>query len=244
VVKRSLWHWLAFTTAWIVASVVGSAPLLWPSVVASQVTLILSISPYGFIVAAIAIATWLAVCQYVVLRAALGRESMAAISWIPATVLAVVAAVCFTAIWQTTVPRTLISISAIQASLPPGFPLIEVIMGLFVLPLAAFLGVIQGVALSTIFGRNVVGLWLLANLFTGLIVGTVQGLTYHQIVNSIYSDPSEYLVLGTLLSGILYAAVTGPALLAIAEVIQPKTPRHGAAGFSDDGQQVSTSPTG
>jgi Flp pilus assembly protein CpaB len=66
-VKRSRWHWLAFTTAWIVASVIGSAPLIWPSVVVSPVTLVMSISPYGFIVAAIGTATWLAPCQYIVL---------------------------------------------------------------------------------------------------------------------------------------------------------------------------------
>lgn len=214
-VKRSPWRWLGFTTAWIVASVIGSAPLIWPNVAVSPVTLVLSNSPYGFIVAAIGTATWLALCQYIVLRALLGRESMTASSWIPATVMAVVVAVCFTAIWQATVPRTVISISAIQASLPPGFPLIEVIMGLFVLPLAAFLGVIQGIVLSIVFGRNVVGLWLFANLFAGLVVGTVQGMTYHEIANSLYDASRPYLV-GTLLSGVLYAAVTGPALLAIA----------------------------
>jgi hypothetical protein len=62
--------------------------------------------------------------------------------------------------------------------LPPDFPLVEVIVGLFVIAPAAFLGVSQGTVLSNVYGRNVVGLWLFANLFAALLVGIVKGFNF------------------------------------------------------------------
>jgi hypothetical protein len=227
-VNQRPWRWIAFAIAWLCACVIGSLVLtgLGMGDSAAPVIQTLSMSPYGFIVGAVAAATWFGACQYVVIRALVGRDSLTAISWIPATVAAVVAAVCFTAIWQTTVPRTLISISAIQASLPPGFPLVEVIIGLFVVPLAAFVGVIQGIVLSTIFARNVVGLWLFANLLAAVVLGTIQGMQSYEIANSSPWVSSQYVFVGILLSGILYAAVTGPALLAIAVHRSPLQASH------------------
>lgn len=225
-IQKRLLHWLAFSGAWILATVVGSVPIVLPSVVDIPVIRALSTSLYGFVVGAIAVATWLGLCQYIVVRALLRRPSMTAVMWIPASVIAVVAAVCAIAIWQSTVPRTLISISGIQASLPPGFPLVAVIVGLFVIPLAVFLGVSQGIVLSNVYRRNVVGLWLLANLFAALVVGIVQGIQYRELANLIdgrfkldetmVATANAFYLVGTLLSGVLYAVVTAPTLLVIA----------------------------
>jgi hypothetical protein len=226
VVQKRLSHRLAFSGAWILATVVGSLPLVLPSLIYIPVIQALSMSLYGFIVGAIAVATWLGLCQYIVVRALLRRPSITAVMWIPASVIAVVAAVCAIAILQSTVPRTLISISAIQASLPPYFPLFEVIVGLFVIPLAICLGVSQGIVLSNIYGRNLVGRWLLANLVAALVVGIVQGIQFHELANlidgrfnqdgaTVVTANAFYLV-GTLLSGVLYAVVTGLTLLVIA----------------------------
>jgi hypothetical protein len=240
VVQKRLSHWLAFSGAWILATVVGTVPLILPSVIRDDLVRLAvlaviqasSMSFYGLIVAAIAVATWLALCQYIVLRALLGRQSMTAVIWIPASVIAVVAAVCAIAVWLTTVPRTLISISAIEASLPPGFPLTEVVVGLFAIPVAAFLGVSQGIVLSNVYRRSVVGLWLLANLFAALLVGIVQGIQFHELANLIdgrynldeatVATANAFYLVGSLLSVVLYAAVTGPTLFVLAR------PRSGA----------------
>jgi hypothetical protein len=237
VVQKRLSHWLAFSGAWILATVVGTVPLILPSVIRDDLVRLAvlsviqasSMSFYGLIVAAIAVATWLALCQYIVLRALLGRQSMTAVIWIPASVIAVVAAVCAIAV---TVPRTLISISAIEASLPPGFPLTEVVVGLFAIPVAAFLGVSQGIVLSNVYRRSVVGLWLLANLFAALLVGIVQGIQFHELANLLdgrynldeatVATANAFYLVGSLLSVVLYAAVTGPTLFVLAR------PRSGA----------------
>jgi hypothetical protein len=78
----------------------------------------------------------------------------------------------------------------------------------------------------------VIGLWLLANLFAALVVGIVQGIQYHELANLIdgrfnldeatVATANAFYLVGTLLSGVLYAAVTGPTLLVIAR------PRSGA----------------
>lgn len=119
-----------------------------------------------------------------------------------------------------------------QASLRPGFPLTEVVVGLFAIPVAAFLGVSQGIVLSNVYRRNVVGLCLLANLFDALLVGIVEGIQFHELANLIdgrynldeatVATANAFYLVGSLLSVVLYAAVTGPTLFVLAR------PRSGA----------------
>ena len=116
--------------------------------------------------------------------------------------------------------------------MPPGFPLTEVVVGLFAIPVAAFLGVSQGIVLSNVYRRSVVGLWLLANLFAALLVGIVQGIQFHELANLIdgrynldeatVATANAFYLVGSLLSVVLYAAVTGPTLFVLAR------PRSGA----------------
>jgi hypothetical protein len=211
---------IAIWVAWVAA---GAAGTLLPTMDALGIPYPVSnFYPYGQVLGVIVSATWLALFQYVVARALLRRVSLELAMWIPATVLAAVGTFIFVQIWQSTVPRTLISISAMSASLPPGFPMFEITDGLAGLVMAALVGLSQGIVLSKVFGRNVVGFWLLANMLAGLVEGTVLGIRHQAeagILLSQFTDDATlttFFVVNTLIGAVLLAAVTGPALLFLA----------------------------
>jgi hypothetical protein len=226
VVQKRLSHWYVFSGAWILATVVAASPLFLPYLLDPPLLQALSMFFYGYVVGAIAIATFVALGQYIVLRGLLGRESITAVMWIPATVIAVVVAVCAIGIWQATVIPRLVSFGAILALMQPGFPGVQVIMGLYAIPVAASLGISQGIVLSNVYRRGVVRPWVFANLCAALVVVIVQGFQYLEMANLVEGryniDKATlitafgYQVGGTLLSVVLYAAVTGLTLFVLA----------------------------
>ena len=205
--------------AWLLAGIVGSFVPIMPAAFNFRVPLIFALGlddAFGLGSVAIA-ATFLAFLQYIILSALIGKVSAAALMWIP--VSAAAARIPFLAInlWQTTVPRTLISVSAIQASLPPGFPLLQIIFALFGIANAAVLGLAQGILLARIFGgRSIVALWLGANLLASVLVGIVFGIRLQEPVTGDDATLTAIFVSNTLIDAALYAAVTGAALVAIA----------------------------
>jgi hypothetical protein len=105
---------------------------------------VLNLSIYGAMLGVVVSATCLAFFQYLVIRTLLARVSLIITVWIPVSVIATVVAFIAIGLLQITVPRTLISISAIAASLPNGFPMVGLVEGLFGVAIAAFLGLSQG----------------------------------------------------------------------------------------------------
>lgn len=225
-IQKWLSHWPVFGGAWILATVIGTAPVALPYIAGPPLNEAVSFSIYGYVVWAMAIGTWVALCQYIVLRAHLGHHSITAPIWIPATVISLVAAVLAISIWQATVIRTLASISALQALMQPGFPRVEVIIGLYAIPMAISLGLSQGVVLSNLYLRNLVRPWLFANLAAALVVAIVQGIQNLEMANLLagrYNLDEATLATaygvflgGSLLSIALYGAVTGLTLFVLA----------------------------
>jgi hypothetical protein len=126
-------------------------------------------------------------------------------------------------VWQNTVPHNLISISAFATALPPGFPIVEFIGGLVGLVLALCLGLSQGIILSSVLRHRVVITWVLANVLAALVSGVFLGIREQGIndwlgnqVNPDESTLTAFYVIDTVVGGILYAAVTGGALLMLA----------------------------
>jgi len=159
----------------------------------------------------------LALFQTIVLGALKARFSASVLMWIPVSIGAVLVAYVVIAIWQVTVPRTVISVSAMQASLPPGFPLLQVIFALFGIAVAGFVGLAQGILLARVFRRrSAVGLWLVANLVGAVLVGIVFGIRLQEPVTGSHADLTAVFLSNTLIDGVLYAAVTGAALVAFA----------------------------
>jgi hypothetical protein len=237
VIRRWLSHWPVFGGAWILASVIGTAPVALPYIAGPPLNEAVSFSIYWYVVWAMAIGTWLALCQYIVLRAHLGHHSITAPIWIPATVIALVVAVLAIGFSQATVIPTLASINALQALMQPSFHRVEVIIGLYAIPMAVSLGLSQGIVLSNLYLRNLVRPWLFANLAAALLVAIVQGIQSLEMANLLDGRynldeatlATAYVVFfgGNLLSIILYGAVTGLTLFVLAR------PRNG----------VETSPT-
>jgi hypothetical protein len=226
---------VAIWPAWVLAAAIGSLLPIMPNVLDlhigglywSQIALA---SWLGGAVAILVGATSLACFQYAVLRVLIRRESLAAAMWIPASAFGAVAAFVITAVWQTTVPRYLISISAIATALPTGFPMVEVIGASFGVVVALCLGLTQGVVLSNVFSRRVVIYWVLANLLGALLAGLVVGIHQYEINDWLRNqvNPNEgaltaSYVTDTLMGGVLYAAVTGSALLILGN---RKSPAH------------------
>jgi hypothetical protein len=227
-VRQRLPRLVVIWSAWILAAAIGSLLPIMPNVLdvriggiyLSQIT---SFSLLGGSVVILAGATCLALFQYVVLRVMIRRESLDAAMWIPASAIAAVAAFGSATVWQTTVPRHLLSISAIAAALPQGFPMVEVIGGLVGVVLALCLGLSQGIVLSKVLRRRVVIYWVLANVLGALVVGVVLGIREQGIndwlgnqVNPDEGTLTAFYVIDTILGGVLYAAVTGAALLMLA----------------------------
>jgi hypothetical protein len=207
-VQQRLSHSLAIWVAWVLAGVGGSLlPILLNAFILPWIQA-RSLYDYEAAVWVVVSAICLAFFQYIVLRVLLARVSLTVVMWIPASAIAALVAFNTPGFLQGTVLRTLISISAISASLPQGFPLIQVILALIGFAFAAFLGLGQGIVLSMVYRRGVVGFWVLANLLAALVVGIVLGVRYQEFVSPDFID--------TLLGGVVYAAVTGPALLLVA----------------------------
>ena len=196
-------HLFAFSGAWILATVAGIVLPVLAVFSLLPVLLPFPASLYGAVVAAIAVATLLAFCQYVVLRGQLGRPSIAVAMWIPISVIAAVAAVGAVALFTFLSTSTPIWSNAVQALLSLGLPLEWLNVALLITPLAALLGIGQGIVLSNVYERNVVGFWLLANLFAALVVGIF------------YTTMTGFDLVGSLLTAAVYAAVTGPALFVL-----------------------------
>ena len=228
-VQRWLSHWPVFGGAWILATVIGTAPLFLPYIPDPPLVQALSMFFFGYVVGAIAIATLVAVCQYVVLRALLGRQSITAVMWIPATVIGVVVAVLAIGIWQATVIPALVSFGATQPLMQSGWAGVETMTTLYAIPVAASLAISQGVVLSNVYRRNLVRPWMFANICASLLVVIVQGTQYLEMANLVYSPygnnaatfATAYAlqVGGTLLSVVIYAAVTGLTLFVLARPI-------------------------
>jgi hypothetical protein len=217
--------------------VIGAAPVALPFIAGPPLNEAISFSIYGYVVWAIAIATWMALCQYIVLRAHLGHQSITAPIWIPATVIALVVAVLAIGVWQATVIPALVSINAIQALMQHGFPGVEVIVGLYAIPIAVSVGVSQGVVLSNLYLRNLVRPWLFANLAAALVVAIVQGIQNLEMANLLdgrynldeatLATANAVFLGGSLLSVVLYGAVTGLTLFVLAR------PRNGVSTSSE-----------
>ena len=228
IVRQRLPRLVAIWPAWVLAAAIGSLLPIMPNVFDLRVggvnwSQIGYTSWLGGAVEALAAATLLASLQYAVLRVLIRHASLAAALWIPATAIGAVAAFLATAVWQTTVPRYFVSISAIAAALPAGFPMVEVIGGLFGVVVALCLGLTQGFVLSNVFSRRVVSYWVLANLLGAILAGLVVGIHQHEInrwlmhqVNPDEGALTAFYVTDTLMGGVLYAAVTGSALLILA----------------------------
>jgi hypothetical protein len=172
-----------------------------------------------------------------VLRAYLGHPSITAPIWIPATVISLVVAVLAIGIWQATVIPALVSINPLRPLMQPGFPSIEVIVGLYAIPMAVSLGLTQGVVLSNLYLRSLVRPWLFANLAAALVVAIVQGIQNLEMANLLDgrydldeatpATANAVFLGGSLLSIVLYGAVTGLALFVLIR------PRDGASTSSE-----------
>jgi hypothetical protein len=204
---RPLVVWLA----WIVAGAAGSGvavlvtQAMWDNQVgASQ----LGTDWFGFFTVLFS-EVCLAAAQFAVLRALVGRRSLTIAAWFPVSVVAAVVAALGIDVWQSTVPRALISVSAIQSSLPPDFPLVQVIQAFFGLTGAAVIGLAQGSLLARWIEPRVLWLWLLANLLAAITVGFVQG------IRTPLTGGSDTLTfeLNAIADGVHYAAVAGLALV-------------------------------
>ena len=95
--------------------------------------------------------------------------------------------------------------NAVQAWSSIGLPLAWLNVAVLVAPLAIFLGIGQGTVLSVVYRRNIVGFWVLTNVFAALVVGIV-----------ILAMTSFDGVLTLFSGGALYGLVTGPALFVLA----------------------------
>ncbi len=210
---------LAAWGAWLVAGVVGSLLPVLLAALNLRFPIVADVGlgdAYGFSSALVG-ATCLALFQTIVLGALKARFSASVLMWIPVSIGAVLVAYVVIAIWQVTVPRTVISVSAMQASLPPGFPLLQVILALFGIAVAGFVGLAQGILLARVFRRrSAVGLWLVANLVGAVLVGIVFGIRLQEPVTGTDADLTAVFLSNTLIDGVLYAAVTGAALVAFA----------------------------
>jgi hypothetical protein len=227
VLQQRVSHSLAMWVAWIVAGAAGS---LLPGLPVFTIPFDVSnFTLYGAMLGVIVAAACLALFQYIVIRTLLARVSLALAMWIPVSVAATVAGLVPTEMVQSGVPGPLVSIGAIASSLPRGFPFAESLGVLIIVAPAALLGAAQGLVLSKVYGRRAVNPWVLANLLAAVVVGAVMATRNDDLTTLLNSQfsPDEatvtaFYLVNTLLSGALYAAVTGPVLLVLAR----HTPRN------------------
>lgn len=219
---------MAFWGAWLLAGTAGSLLPVLPAALnlrfPASVALGLqdAFGPGSIVLGALLLAAF----QCIVLGALRGRFSRPVLLWIPVSAGAALIAYIAIALWQVTIPRTLISVSAIQTALPSGFPLLQVIFALFGLANAMVLGLAQGLLLAKILeGRSVVGFWLVANLVAAILVGIVFGIRLQEPVAGDDATRTAMFLSNILINGALYAAVTGVVLVAM-------TVRRGEAAIS------------
>src|SRR5260370_42562729 len=198
---------LALWGAWVVAGVVGSVLAVLPARLDLRFPIVADLGlddAYG-ISSALVGATCLALVQTIVLGALKARFSASVLMWIPVSIGAMLVAYLVVAIWQVTVPRTVISVSAMQASLPPGFPLLQVIFALFGIAVAGFVRLAHGILLARVFPRrSAVGLWLVANLVGAVLVGIVFGVGLQEPVTGSDADLTAIFFSTTLITTLLY----------------------------------------
>ena len=209
---------MAFWGGWLLAGTAGSLLPVLPAALNVRFPIVADLGladAYG-LSSIILAAICLALFQTIVLGALRGRFSTSVLMWIPVSAGATLAAYLAIALWQVTVARTVISVSAIQAWLPAGFPLLQVIFALFGIAVAVVVGLAQGILLGRIFERSsVIGLWLAANLVGAVLVGVVFGIRLQEPVTGNDATLTAIFLSNTLIDGGLYAAVTGAALVAI-----------------------------
>ena len=210
---------LALWGAWLGAGVVGSLLPVLPAALNLRFPIVADLrldDAYGLRSAAVG-ATCLALFQTIVLGVLKVRFTASVLMWIPVSTGATVVAYLAIALGQVTVPRAVISVSAIQASLPPSFPLLQVIFALSGVAVAVVVGVAQGILLARVFRRrSALGVWLVANLVAAVLVGIVFGIRLQEPVTGSDADLTAIFLSTTLIDGALYAAVTGAALVAFA----------------------------
>jgi hypothetical protein len=210
---------LALWGAWLGAGVVGSLLPVLPAALNLRFPIVADLrldDAYGLRSAAVG-AICLALFQTIVLGVLKARFTASVLMWIPVSTGATVVAYLAIALGQVTVPRAVISVSAIQASLPPSFPLLQVIFALSSVAVAVVVGVAQGILLARVFRRrSALGLWLVANLVAAVLVGIVFGIRLQEPVTGSDADLTAIFLSTTLIDGALYAAVTGAALVAFA----------------------------
>ena len=221
---------VAIWPAWVLAAAIGSLLPIMPNVFDVRIggaywSQVASFSLYGGSIEILAGATSLAFLQYIVLRVLIRRESLAAAMWIPASAIAAVAAFGLNAGVLAIGLRHLDSIGAIVRALPLGNQMVQVIAGLLVgVVLALCLGLSQGMILSRALRHRVVLYWVLANVVGALVAGVgVLGIRELGIndwlryqVNPDEGTLAALYVIDTAAAGVLYAAVTGSALLMLA----------------------------
>src|SRR5579872_7370088 len=177
---------LAFWGAWVLAGTVGSLLPVLPAALNLRFPMVTGLGLNdAYALSSILVATMcLAFFQTIVLGALRGRFGSSVVMWMPVSVGATFVAYLAIALWEITVPRTVISVSAIQASLPSGFPLLQVIFALVGIVAAVVVGLAQGLVLARIHksGSSVVVVWLVANLVGALLVGIVLGLRLQEPV--------------------------------------------------------------
>lgn len=202
--------------AWVALSVIASLIPILPN--------LFNLPPYsinllgiqqslGWNAAALA-ACVLAVVQYVVISALLGKVSGVALMWIPASVLTVLVSGPIGSFIRLAIPINSVfdSLTRGRFPYPLGLSLNEAALGLMI-------GLTQGVILAMLFKRrSLIAVWMLANAAAGLAVGIAWQFQF-QPVAIVHYDPiaAAYKFASvTAVDGGLYAAVTGLVLVAVA----------------------------
>jgi hypothetical protein len=210
---------IALWGGWLVAGTVGSVLPVLPAALNLRWPMAAGLGlEDAFGLSSIAVTAFLvAFLEAIVLGGVTSRFSGPVLMWAPVSAAATIAAFLAIVLWGNIVPRSLISVSAIQAALPPAFPLLPVIFALFGIANAVVLGIAQGVLLSRIFGgRSVIGLWLAASVGAAVVVGVVFGIRLQEPAPGNEAALTAIFLSNTLIDGALYSAVTGAALVAIA----------------------------
>jgi hypothetical protein len=210
VVQNRLSHSVAFCGAWIVAGGAGILLPTLPAVFNQTSPLFLFglgalVSLYPLVVSAVCLAFF----QYVLLSVLVGRVSKAVLLWIPVSAMAAI--VFPTVLSALTSNLRLLSFGAMNEALPQGIPLIVVMGSLLGFAYAVCVGLGQGIVLSLIYRRELIDRWILANLFAAVPAGIVMAAGAYGIRDEATAAYGYFMV--TLFSAVLYAAVTGPALL-------------------------------
>ena len=204
---------IAFYNGWILAGVAGVAVSAVAPIYIGEPTLPGGLAPdLPFYRVAVA-AACLAYFQYIVLSALIGRVSVAALAWIPMSVATPLIAAYLAS--NIGVAANAAGVSFPQVSLPLKYASQGIVAG-------SVLGFAQGLVLSRLSDRRFsIMLWMSANALAGGLVGFATGVQFPFMVSAAPLSPSveaalfANMVSSKLADAALYAAVTGPVLLAL-----------------------------